>query len=73
MAMLLFFLKVLVAGPVDPDDASEQNQGEGRKDYEVVGNVACRKNLKYENGAASEKLAEEGHDDKNQTVAESVG
>ena len=43
MAMLLFFLKVLVAGPVNPDDASEQNQGEGRKDYEVVGNVACRK------------------------------
>ena len=72
MAMLLFFLKVLVAGPVNPDDASEQNQSEGRKDYEVVGNVAGRKYLKSENGTASEKLAEECYDDQNQSVAESV-
>ena len=36
----LFFLEVLVDAPVYPDDASEKDEGERRKDYETVVHIS---------------------------------
>ena len=70
--MLLVFLKVFVDGPVHPDDASEEYEGERRQDDQVVGDVSRRQYLETEEGAAAEELAEEGHDDEDETVADAV-
>ena len=37
--MLLVFLKVFVYGPVHPDYATQEDEGERRQDDQVVGDI----------------------------------
>ena len=70
----LFLLKLFLDAALCPDYASQQDEGHGRQDHQVVGNISeAVQDIDSEEGAASEKFTEEGHHDEHKAVSGSVG
>ena len=71
---MLLFLKVFLDAPLDPYDASQEDEGERRQDHEVVRNIAEPvEDVDPEERAASEEFPEEGDDQEDHAVAGAVG
>ena len=74
---MLFLLKVFLDAPLYPYDASEEDEGHWRQDYETVVHITCRverlrNHSESQERATSEKLTEECHDYENHTISGTV-
>ena len=71
---MLFFLKVFLDRPLHPDNASQEDEGERRKDHQVVAYVSkAVEDVKAEERSAAEQLTEESYDYEDESVAGPVG
>ncbi len=63
---MLFFLKIFLYCPLDPDDTSEKDESHRREDHKTVVHITgpverLRDNPETEKSAASEKFAEKAY------------
>ena len=71
---MLFFLKIFLYCPLDPDDTSEKDESHRREDHKTVVHITgpverFRDDPESEESAASEEFTEKCDDDKDETEA----